>query len=107
MITAERLKTILAGFPHLTIGLVGDLFLDRYLEIPDEVREMSIETGLEAYQIARVRNQPGALGTVTVDYKKYGVGLAFTLAAALLVSAFANIEAGCSTASRFLLQFHR
>jgi bifunctional ADP-heptose synthase (sugar kinase/adenylyltransferase) len=74
MITAERLKKILAGFPHLTIGLVGDLFLDRYLEIPDEVREMSIETGLEAYQISRVRNQPGALGTVLNNLAALGVG---------------------------------
>lgn len=74
MITTERLQTILAGFPRQTIGLVGDLFLDRYLEIEVDVREMSIETGLEAYQITRVRNLPGALGTVMNNLAALGVG---------------------------------
>ena len=59
MLTQERLETILRTLPRLTIGLVGDLFLDRYLELVPGVREVSIETGLEAYQIERVRNSPG------------------------------------------------
>lgn len=74
MIRVERLRTILQGFPHLTIGLIGDLFLDRYLEMEADIREMSIETGLEAYQITRVRNQPGALGTVLNNLAALGVG---------------------------------
>jgi bifunctional ADP-heptose synthase (sugar kinase/adenylyltransferase) len=36
---------------------------------------MSIETGLEAYQIERVRNSPGALGTVLNNLAALGVGL--------------------------------
>ena len=55
MITQERLEAILTSFPRLTIALVGDLFLDRYLEIEPGVYELSIETGLEAYQVTRVR----------------------------------------------------
>ena len=74
MITHDRLESILAALPRLTIGLVGDLFLDRYLEI-DPVEELSIETGLEAYQVSRVRNSPGALGTVLNNLAALGVGL--------------------------------
>ena len=59
MLTRSRLESLLANFPHLTIGLVGDLFLDRYLDIEPGVKEISIETDLEAYQIATVRNSPG------------------------------------------------
>jgi bifunctional ADP-heptose synthase (sugar kinase/adenylyltransferase) len=74
MITHDRLDSILGSLPRLTIGLVGDLFLDRYLEI-EPVEERSIETGLEAYQVAKVRNSPGALGTVLNNLAALGVGL--------------------------------
>lgn len=74
MITRERLETLLATFSKLAVGLVGDLFLDRYLHIAPEVCEYSRETGLEAYQIARIRNQPGALGTVLSNLLALGVG---------------------------------
>jgi bifunctional ADP-heptose synthase (sugar kinase/adenylyltransferase) len=74
MITLDRLESILGTLPRLTIGLVGDLFLDRYLEI-EPVEELSIETGMEAYQVAEVRNSPGALGTVLNNLAALGVGL--------------------------------
>src|SRR5687768_5756451 len=74
MIAHERLESVLASLPRLTIGLVGDLFLDRYLEI-EPVEELSIETGLEAYQVSQVRNSPGALGTVLNNLAALGVGL--------------------------------
>lgn len=74
MITRGRLVEILGAFPKLAIGLVGDLFLDRYLEIDPELHELSVETGLEAYQVTRVRNSPGALGTVINNLAALGVG---------------------------------
>lgn len=74
MLARSRLESLLAHFPNLTIGLVGDLFLDRYLDIEPGVKEMSIETNLEAYQIASVRNSPGALGTVINNLAALGVG---------------------------------
>jgi rfaE bifunctional protein kinase chain/domain len=74
VISRERLEAILGCFPKLTIGLVGDLFLDRYLEIDPELHELSIETGLEAYQVTRVRNSPGALGTVINNLAALRVG---------------------------------
>ena len=75
MITLPRLESILAAFPRLTIALVGDLFLDRYLEIEHGTLQRSIETNLEAYQVGRVRNLPGALGTVMNNLTALGVGL--------------------------------
>jgi bifunctional ADP-heptose synthase (sugar kinase/adenylyltransferase) len=74
MITLEQLAAILDRFPELTIGLIGDLFLDRYLDIEFGAQEYSIETGLEAYQVTRVRNCPGALGTVMSNLAALGVG---------------------------------
>ena len=75
MISHERLEAILRRLPRLTIGLLGDLFLDRYLELVPGSHELSIETGLEAYQIERMRNSPGALGTVMNNLAALGVGL--------------------------------
>ena len=75
MLSLSRLESILETLPRLTIGLVGDLFLDRYLDIGPGICEMSIETGLEAYQIPQVRNSPGALGTVLNNLAALGVGL--------------------------------
>ena len=74
MISLARLESVLDELPKLTIGLVGDLFLDRYLEIDPEMHELSIETGLEAYQVTRVRNSPGALGTVMSNLAALGTG---------------------------------
>jgi len=74
MISLERLESVLARLPRLSVGLVGDLFLDRYLELDEHLRELSIETGMEAYQITRIRNSPGALGTVMNNLAALGVG---------------------------------
>jgi len=73
-LTVPRLAELSARFPQLTIGLLGDLFLDRYLEVNYEHRELSIETGLEAYQIGHIRNAPGALGTVINNLAALGAG---------------------------------
>lgn len=74
MIAIERLEELISQFGRLTIGLVGDLFLDRYLEIDASLHELSLETGLEAYQVVAVRNAAGALGTVMNNLASLGVG---------------------------------
>jgi rfaE bifunctional protein kinase chain/domain len=74
MLSPQRLDEILDRFARLSIGLVGDLFLDQYLEVSCELQEISIETDREAYQIDRVRSLPGALGTVAKNLKALGVG---------------------------------
>lgn len=74
MLTSELIERILAYLPSATIGLVGDLFLDRYLDIDTALNEPSVETGLAAYQVTGVRNYPGALGTVMNNLAALGVG---------------------------------
>ncbi len=74
MLSLQRLRSFLTTFSRLSIGLVGDLFLDRYLEIDPDLNELSVETGLQAYQISRIRNSPGALGTVLNNLAALGIG---------------------------------
>jgi rfaE bifunctional protein kinase chain/domain len=73
MLTDISLDQILARIPSLTLGVLGDLFLDRYLDIDATLTEPSIETGLDAYQAVRVRSYPGAAGTVINNLVALGV----------------------------------
>ncbi len=70
----STLRRILETLPRLSIALVGDLFLDKYLDLESTLTEISVETGLDAYQIARVRCYPGAGGTVLNNLRALGVG---------------------------------
>ena len=70
-----RLRTLLDRFPDLHVLVVGDYFLDRYLVIDGALSEVSLETGLEAYQVVEVRCSPGAAGTVTSNLRALGVGV--------------------------------
>jgi rfaE bifunctional protein kinase chain/domain len=69
----ERLNELLDRFPHFHALVVGDFFLDRYLVIDHRLSEVSLETGLEAYQVVEVRCNPGAAGTVTSNLRTLGV----------------------------------
>src|SRR5260370_39401719 len=73
MLTEQVLEEILNQIPRLTIGVVGDLFLDRYLDIDAALTEPSLETGLDAYQVVGVRSYPGAAGTVINNLVALGV----------------------------------
>jgi rfaE bifunctional protein kinase chain/domain len=72
--TPERLRTITGAYTDLTIAVVGDFCLDRYLEIDPSRAEVSIETGLPVHNVTRVRAQPGAAGTVLNNLVALGVG---------------------------------
>src|SRR5689334_4930578 len=74
ILSADRREQILEGISHLVIGVVGDLFLDRYLDIDARLTEPSLETGLDAYQVVRVRPSPGAVGTVVNNLVALGAG---------------------------------
>src|SRR3954470_16520679 len=74
MLTDEALDRILAGMPRLRVAVLGALFLDRYFDIDAALTEPSVETGLDAYQVVRVRSYPGALGTVMNNLAALGVG---------------------------------
>jgi len=74
MLSDPLIERILKSLPAKTVGLLGDLFLDRYFDIDAALNEPSIETGLDAYQIVGVRSYPGALGTVLNNLAALGVG---------------------------------
>lgn len=74
MLTDAILDHILSRLPRLSMGVLGDLFCDRYLDIDAALTEPSIETGLDAYQVTRVRAVPGAAGTVVNNLAALGVG---------------------------------
>ena len=80
MLSEATLECILARLPSLHIGVLGDLFLDRYLDIDPALTEPSVETGLDAYQVVRVRSYPGAAGTVINNLAALGVGTIHALA---------------------------
>lgn len=72
--TPERLGTITARYPALHIAVVGDVCLDRYLEIDPALRETSIETGLPVHNVVRIRAQAGGAGTIVNNLAALGVG---------------------------------
>jgi len=72
-LSLPSLEAILTRIPTLTVGVVGDLFLDRYLDIDARLTEPSLETGLDAYQVVGVRPHPGAAGTVINNLIALGV----------------------------------
>src|SRR5688572_9388287 len=80
MISESTLESILTTLPRLRVAVVGDLFLDRYLDLDATLTEPSIETGLDAYQVTRVRSYPGAAGTVINNLASLGVGTILPIA---------------------------
>jgi rfaE bifunctional protein kinase chain/domain len=72
--TPQRFHEITARYRDLSIIVLGDFCLDRYLEIDPARRETSIETGLEVFNVVRVRAQPGGAGTVLNNLAALGVG---------------------------------
>ena len=73
-ITRERFEHLTARYPDLRVAVVGDFFLDRYLEIDPARAELSIETGLPVHNVVDVRSQPGAAGTILDNLVALGVG---------------------------------
>lgn len=74
MLSGHWIEQILTRLPSIAVGVLGDLFLDRYLDIDARLTEPSLETGLDAYQVIQVRSQPGAAGTVINNLAALGVG---------------------------------
>jgi rfaE bifunctional protein kinase chain/domain len=68
----ERLDELLDRFGRLRIGVIGDFFLDKYLDVDPALAEYSIETGKTAHQVVAVRHSPGAAGTVVCNLAALG-----------------------------------
>jgi sugar/nucleoside kinase (ribokinase family) len=73
-LSRERLEELLKGFPKSRIAVVGDFFLDKYLEVNPAWDEPSLETGKVAHQVAAIRVSPGAAGTVVSNLQALGAG---------------------------------
>ncbi len=70
----DRLQELLAKFPTRRIAVVGDFFLDKYLEVDPRLAETSVETGKRANQVVEIRTSPGAAGTVVNNLAALGAG---------------------------------
>ena len=68
-----RLQALLERCAQLTVLVVGDFFLDKYLHIDETLAEPSLETGLVAHQVVQVGCSPGAAGTVALNLRALGV----------------------------------
>jgi sugar/nucleoside kinase (ribokinase family) len=68
----SRLEALVAKFPFLRVAVLGDFFLDKYLEVDPALAETSLETGRKAHQVVAVRHSPGAAGTVVNNLAALG-----------------------------------
>ncbi len=74
LLASERLQQITSRFASCRIAVLGDFFLDRYLDIDPALEEPSVETGKPAHQVAAVRCYPGAAGTVVSNLSALQTG---------------------------------
>jgi bifunctional ADP-heptose synthase (sugar kinase/adenylyltransferase) len=77
----ERLEELLARFPTRRIAVIGDFFLDKYLDVDPKLAETSVETGKRANQVVGIRTSPGAAGTVINNLAALGAGTLHALGA--------------------------
>jgi bifunctional ADP-heptose synthase (sugar kinase/adenylyltransferase) len=70
----DRLEELLGQFPSRRIAVIGDFFLDKYLEVDPKLAETSVETGKTANQVVEIRTSPGAAGTVVNNLAALGTG---------------------------------
>jgi bifunctional ADP-heptose synthase (sugar kinase/adenylyltransferase) len=73
-LSPDRLAELIEKFPRLRIAVLGDFFLDKYLDVDPGLAEVSIETGKTAHQVVGVRHSPGAAGTVVCNLSALGAG---------------------------------
>jgi bifunctional ADP-heptose synthase (sugar kinase/adenylyltransferase) len=73
-VEADRLQELVRRFPKCRIAVLGDFFLDKYLDIDPLIAEVSLETGKTAHQVVSVRCSPGAAGTVVNNLAALGAG---------------------------------
>ncbi|MBM4090659.1 MAG: carbohydrate kinase [Planctomycetes bacterium] len=70
----QRLQELTARFAQVTIAVLGDFFLDKYLDVAPKLAEVSVETGKTAHQVTCERHSPGAAGTIVCNLAALGAG---------------------------------
>jgi rfaE bifunctional protein kinase chain/domain len=111
-LNATRFQAIARQYARLRIAVVGDICLDRYLEIDPARQETSIETGRPVHNVVQVRSQPGAAGTILNNLVALGVaeilpvgfcgvdGEGFELRRALAARPGVRLDYFCETETR-------
>ncbi len=74
-----RLEALTARFRKVRVAVLGDYFLDKYLDVEPALAEPSLETGRTAHQVVAVRHSPGAAGTVVNNLAALGARHIITL----------------------------
>jgi len=78
-VNLSRFQSITGQYSNLSIAVVGDFCLDRYLEIDPAKNEVSLETGLTVYNVTAVRSQPGGAGTILNNLSALGIAEVFAV----------------------------
>jgi bifunctional ADP-heptose synthase (sugar kinase/adenylyltransferase) len=73
-VEVTRLQKLMRQFLGCRIAVLGDFFLDKYLDVDPALAEVSVETGKTAHQVAAIRYSPGAAGTVVNNLAALGTG---------------------------------
>ncbi len=75
----QRLSELVARFSRARIAVVGDFFLDKYLDVDPLLQEHSVETGRTAHQVVRIRTSPGCAGTIMCNLASLGAGTLYAV----------------------------
>ena len=72
-ININNINSVLDHTRDCAVTVFGDFCLDKYIYVDPEREEVSVETGLPAYQVVRKAMFPGVGGTVTNNLRSLGV----------------------------------
>lgn len=72
MIGNSRFEDILSRFKQVKLAVLGDFFLDLYIDLDRSLSELSLETHKEAFQAVDLRGQAGAAGVVAKNIASLG-----------------------------------
>ncbi|MFC1574008.1 bifunctional heptose 7-phosphate kinase/heptose 1-phosphate adenyltransferase [Candidatus Latescibacterota bacterium] len=75
LLQPERIEFLISEFSSRRIAVIGDFFLDKYLDVDPAIAETSLETEKTANQVISVRHSPGAAGNVVKNLASLGTGI--------------------------------
>jgi rfaE bifunctional protein kinase chain/domain len=83
---------ILYRIKRISVAVIGDFALDRYFIFDTALNELSLETGLTAYQVTETQKFPGASGSVAKNLSVMGVGTVYAVGFGGLDGAGADLK---------------
>lgn len=70
--TPERLQELLDSFADRRVAVLGDFYLDKYLDVDPALTESNPETGRTSHLVVGKRRTPSAAGTVVANLQALG-----------------------------------